>query len=148
MFSCFLGIWSTVCLGLIFMRALGLLSHLVQWGIARFHLWLYTLCFKRKYGRNKKTILWWTSFLHVQHINWGSLNTKLRGSAQTLFILWEMQKPMVRKPVIWPPQGHELLTCVVMSLHGKHKCGRCQIFHIHQEDSRIWMRLHLAVVAG
>lgn len=88
-FSCFLGIWSAVCLALIFVRALGLLSHLVEWGVAGLHLWLYALCFQRMYCRKKNTVLWRPPILQVQHTNRGS--PALRSSDRCLFLLWELQ---------------------------------------------------------
>lgn len=87
---CFLGIWSAVCLALIFERALGLLSHLAEWGVAGLHLWLYTLFFQWMYCRKKNTVLWRLPILWMQHTNWGS--PAFRGLDQFLFLLWELQK--------------------------------------------------------
>lgn len=42
----------------------------------------------------------------------------LRESAQSLFVVWELQKLMPVKSVIWLPQDHELFTCVVTTLRG------------------------------
>lgn len=57
----------------------------------------------------------------MHHINEGSPDPDRRGSKQSLFVLWELQKTMARKTVILLPQDLELLICVVTTLHGISK---------------------------